>query len=114
MRYIAVVNLELNGTSYAPNDLIDPDDIPSTKIRSLMDRGLIDGISDAANDDDVVLQTRTITAGNGLTGGGDLSANRTLSVDTEDIVSKAELQIIFSEATDFAALKAAIAAWTLP
>lgn len=34
------------------------------------------------NGEDVVVDTRTITAGNGMTGGGDLSANRTITLGT--------------------------------
>jgi hypothetical protein len=49
--------------------------------------GYLDGVTSAIQTqfDGKVPEARTISAGTGLTGGGDLSANRTLSVDTGGI-----------------------------
>lgn len=46
MSYVAIVNLTLNGTSYSNGDIIDPADLPTTKIRSMVDKGLIDYVKD--------------------------------------------------------------------
>jgi hypothetical protein len=48
----------------------------TTKVTNL-NADLLDGLSSA----DFALSTRTLTAGTGLTGGGDLSANRTFAID---------------------------------
>ncbi len=44
MDYIAIVALELNGNSYASGDTIAPEDVPTTKLRSMVDKGLIDAV----------------------------------------------------------------------
>ena len=48
----------------------------TTKVTNL-NADLLDGLSSA----DFALSTRTLTAGTGLTGGGDLTANRTFAID---------------------------------
>jgi len=45
MPYVAIVTLELNGTTYTNGQEIDSGDLPSTKIRSMVDKGLIDFVS---------------------------------------------------------------------
>ena len=49
----------------------------TTKVTNL-NADLLDGLSSA----DFALSTRTLTAGTGLTGGGDLTANRTFAIDS--------------------------------
>lgn len=48
MDYIAIVALQLNGNSYASGDTIAPEDVPTTKLRSMVDKGLIEAIGSAA------------------------------------------------------------------
>jgi hypothetical protein len=47
-----------------------------------------------ASDVSAVPTSRTITAGTGLSGGGDLTANRTLSIDTATVVDKTTAQTL--------------------
>lgn len=44
MDYIAISTITLNGNVYERNDVIAPEDVPTTKLRSMMDRGLIDAV----------------------------------------------------------------------
>ena len=48
MDYIAIVALQLNGNSYASGDTIAPEDVPTTKLRSMVDKGLIEAIGSAS------------------------------------------------------------------
>jgi hypothetical protein len=47
MDYIAIVALQLNGNSYASGDVLAPEDVPTTKLRSMVDKGLIEAIGSA-------------------------------------------------------------------
>lgn len=44
MDYIAIVRLQLNGNTYESGDTIAPEDVPTTKLRSMVDKGLIEAI----------------------------------------------------------------------
>ena len=66
MPYVAIVNLELNGTNYVNGDAIASEDLPSSKIRSMVDKGLIDFVSTSQITEDEsgnVTIAGTMTAG---------------------------------------------------
>ena len=75
----------------------------TTKVTNL-NADLLDGLSSA----DFALSTRTLTAGTGLTGGGDLTANRTFAIDstvttltgTQTLTNKTLTSPIISEVLD--------------
>ena len=45
MDYVAIVTIELNGTTYHKGDIIAPADVPTAKLRSLVDKGLLDAVN---------------------------------------------------------------------
>jgi hypothetical protein len=75
----------------------------TTKVTNL-NADLLDGLSSA----DFALSTRTLTAGTGLTGGGDLTANRTFAIDgtvttltgTQTLTNKTLTSPVISEVLD--------------
>jgi hypothetical protein len=75
----------------------------TTKVTNL-NADLLDGLSSA----DFALSTRTLTAGTGLTGGGDLTANRTFAIDgtvttltgTQTLTNKTITSPIINEVLD--------------
>lgn len=46
--YIAISTLSLNGIEYVPGQIILPEDVPTTKLRRFIDRGLIEAIGSDA------------------------------------------------------------------
>lgn len=46
--YIATSTLSLNGSEYVPGEIIHPEDVPTTKLRRFIDRGLIEAIGSDA------------------------------------------------------------------
>lgn len=61
MDYIAIVALQLNGNSYASGDVLAPEDVPTTKLRSMVDKGLIEAVGGASAPADVQTYAPVIT-----------------------------------------------------
>lgn len=46
MDYVAIVTLELNGNTYERGEVIAPADVPTTKLRRFIDKGMIDVVGE--------------------------------------------------------------------
>lgn len=95
--------------SLAPNDIfpvvVNPLSTPETKklkfstLESFLDHGSIGGLSDDDHPQ-YTLKTRQIISGNGLSGGGDLSSDRTLAVGAGIGISVAANSVAIDQAAN--------------
>ena len=77
MDYVAIVTLELNGNTYNKGDVIAPADVPTTKLRSLVDKGLIDAVNSVGDIADGSIAPAKVTGTAVVTNDARLSDTRT-------------------------------------